>query len=452
MTCSRSPGLGVGVFERALRASIRRGLGAGLAVALTLGRSASAQEALISALSIDPSITPPQNEAVIWGPDQAFLGPVRTSFGVFAGGQYNDNINGSEDSPEGDTILSAGVNLGLLWPATDNSALRFGAAIGYLLYLKHPADSGLEIAPDSALTWRIGFGDAILSLYDQFSYLQQAVEEPALANVATLPRLDNTIGARLSWEPNQWLLEGGYSFDYFVSPSTIDNYLDRDSQYFYTRDAWRFAENTQAGIEASASLTDYLESTEGSVRSLSVGPYGQWQVTQATYATGRVGEVFNFFDSSGPGMPASSLSSYYFGVDINNTPADFLSDRISVTRETGLGVNPGSGYVEETTGTASFSLSITPRVSLDGSVTYQRGNQPLESATVNPYAFGFPVLLQETVKENFDYYGGGPTLTWRMTNKFSTRLNYSIWRRASNLPGRAFSQNIVTLNLNYGFW
>jgi hypothetical protein len=453
MTCSRSSAPGSGVFERALRKSIRRGLGVVLAAALTLGRDASAQEALISALSIDRSIAPPQNAAVNWAPDRALLGPVQASFGLYAGAQYNDNINASEFAPATDTILRTGINLGLLWPATDNSALHFGTGVGYLQYLEHSANSGLEISPDSALTWQIGFEDATLWFYDQFSYLQQAVQEPALANVVTLPRLDNTVGARMSWAPKQWQLQAGYSYDYFNSPSATDSYLDRDSQYFFTRDAWRFAESTQAGIEASASLTDYLESTQGSSRSLSVGPYGQWQVTQATFATARVGEVFDFLDSSSPGTPGSSLSSYYFGFDINNKPADFFTDSVSIVRETALGINQGSGYVEETAATGSFSLSITPRISLEGSVTYQKGNQPLAAAVAQEFGFGGPFpLQQETITENFEYYGGGPALTWRVTDKLSSHLNYSCWRRASNLPGRAYSQNIVSLNLDYGFW
>jgi hypothetical protein len=404
-------------------------------------------------VSIDRSLTPPTNPAVYWAPDQALLGPVQGSFGVQAGAQYNNNINTSQFAPESDAIIYTGVNVGLLWPATENSALRFGAAIGYINYVSHSSDSGPVVSPDSALSWQIKLGDATLSVYDQISYLEQGIPDPALANVVKLPRLDNTAGTRITWEPKQWLVEAGYSFDYFISPSPTYNYLDRDSHYFFTRDAWRFADKTQAGIEGSVSLTHYIESTLGTSQSVSVGPYAEWQVTQATFVTARIGEVLNHFDSSGPATPGTSLSSYYLGFEISGTPATFLSDNINVVRQIALGINQGSGYVEQTTASGAFSLSVTPRVSLNGYVTYETGYQPLETQFLSRAFPGGPIIAEpEITSERFQFYGGGPTLSWRMTDKFSSRLTYFGWRRLSNLSGRAYLQNTVALNLSYTFW
>jgi len=437
---------------------LRRGLGGLLAATLIAGGGAGAQEALISSLSIDRSLAPPQNAAVSWGTNQMFLGPVVGSLGVYVGAQYNDNINSSQFARESDSILSGGLNLGLTWPATDNSVLRVGTGIGWLEYLKHSQYSGLEISPDSALTWQIGFEDGSLSLYDQFSYLQQGTQQPALANLVTLPRLDNDIGARVSWEPRQWLLQIGYSYDYFISPSATYDYLDRDSEYLFTRDAWRFAEHTQAGLEASLSLTHYLKYNQGASQSLSVGPYAEWQATRAIMATARGGEVFSSFDPAAPGQPGSRLSSGYLGLEISDKPADFFSHNVSVVRETELGINQGSAYLEQITATYNLSLTITPRISLDGSVTWQKGSQPLE-AVVAYQSHGLigsppppPILVPVTFTEHFDFYGGGPTLTWRLTDKLTSSLNYSRWQRLSNVPGRTFSQNTISLNLSYNFW
>jgi hypothetical protein len=384
------------------------------------------------------------------------VGPGQLSFGVHAGAQFNDNINASQIAPQEDTILNAGVNFGLLWPVTDNSILHLGSGILRLQYLKHSANSSFEITPDSALTWQVGFGDATLTLFDQFNYWQQAAQNSALANVVSLPRLDNTVGARVGWEPGQWLLQVGYSYDYFASTSTADEYLDQDSQYVFMRDAWRFAENTQAGIEASLGLTDYLhpiQAGEPSGRSVSVGPYGEWQVTQAVTVTARGGEVVQTTGSSSAGAPGSTFSSYYYGLDASHRLTDFFSHQVSIARNTTLGINQGSSYIEETSASYSGSLSVTPRISLGAGFTYAMGNQPLAAVVYGGYNLqGKPKYSQGTLTENFDTYGAGPTLTWRATDKLSSSFSYSWLKRTSNLGGRAYVQNGVSLNLSYNFW
>ena len=110
------------------------------------------------------------------------------------------------------------------------------------------------------------------------------------------------------------------------------------------------------------------------------------------------------------------------------------------------------------TATYNLSLTITPRISLDGSVTWQKGLQPLE-AVVHTRAMGSSEAprpprfwCRVTFTEHFDFYGGGPTLTWRLTDKLTSSLNYSRWQRLSNVPGRTFSQNTISLNLSYNFW
>ena len=87
--------------------------------------------------------------------------------------------------------------MGFDWPATDHSDLQFGTGIGYVNYLRNTRNSGLEISPDSALTYALSLDDVILTLYDQFSYTRQVTTEAALANVATRPQLNNTAGLRV---------------------------------------------------------------------------------------------------------------------------------------------------------------------------------------------------------------------------------------------------------------
>jgi hypothetical protein len=411
----------------------------GAAAALLLAHSARGQDALLNALTIDRAITPPTNDIANLSPEGPHLGPVQLSYGVYSGLQFNDNINGSQSNPQADTLLRGGLNFDLFWPATDNSTLHLGGAIGYVRYIDTPENSGLEISPDSALTWQIQLNDATLTLYDQASYLQQGTQVPALANVTTLPRLDNTVGARVSWEPAQWRLEAGYSHDNYLSTASAYQYLNRSSEYFFTRDGWRLAENSDLGLEASAGLTDYEEAAEGKNQSFSAGAYANWQVTPSLLATIRGGPSFYFFDSAPGGPSSSSLNSSYFGLDITDQLTDFCSQKLDIERDVSLGINQGSGYVKQLTTSYSVSLALTRWMSLDGSLSYDQGNQPLQEI----FAF---------TQENFDFYGTGATLQFRLQDKLSAGLGYSWWRRTSNLSGRGYTQNVATLNIRYEFW
>ena len=112
------------------------------------------------------------------------------------------------------------MNAGFFWPATPQSDLSLSSGIGYAYYVKNPQLSYVEVAPNSALAWNVFFDDGWLTFFDQFSYSQNVVNEPALSGIVTFPVLDNTIGARVDWLPNQWQFQAGYSHDNYFSDSS----------------------------------------------------------------------------------------------------------------------------------------------------------------------------------------------------------------------------------------
>ena len=177
-----------------------------------------AQEALRSALSVDQVLQTSQ-AAVELPPDQPHLGPVQVSFGLYAGVELNDNVNTSENNPQSDILLRGGINTGFYWPATEQSEVRVNAGLGYVHYLNHPNYDYFQLSPNSALDWRIGLENGNIDFFDQFSYSQEVVTESALAGDARFPRFDNTVGTRIEWSPNRWMLQAGYSHNTFLSDS-----------------------------------------------------------------------------------------------------------------------------------------------------------------------------------------------------------------------------------------
>lgn len=414
---------------------------------LFTGVLASGQDALTSALSLEPVFTAHQTAPVDLRPDRPHIGPVQLSLGLYAGTEANDNINASETNPESDLLLHGGMSLGFFWPATDQSQLQFSGTFGYVHYVRTSQNDHLEIAPDSALTWAVGFEDATLTLFDQISYSQSVSTESALSGVAVYPRLDNTIGARIDWLPNRWAFALGYSHNDFISNSSQFEYLNRSSEYFFGRAGWRFAEKTQAGLEASASITEYQLSIQPNNKNVSFGPYLEWQVTQALRATLRGGSVIYLFDTPQKSLQGSALDSFYFGLEMSQQLTDFLSHRLSVRRDVRQGVNQGSGYIEELTGEYAISWALTQRISVGGHFTYEHGKQPYDYPI---YIFPFGQFIFETV-ENYDRYGGGPSISWQATDHISASLGYNYWLRQSNLAGLGYSQNSASLTVKYSF-
>jgi uncharacterized protein (PEP-CTERM system associated) len=106
-------------------------------------------------------------------------------------------------------------------------------------------------------------------------------------------------------------------------------------------------------------------------------------------------------------------------------------------------LNAGSAFIEQLTGNYSIDWSLTQHTSLGISLVYENGRQPLPQLL-----FGF--IQVETV-ENYWRYGIQPHFSWQVSDKLSASLAYNYWRRHSNLDGRNYEENSVSINLAYAF-
>lgn len=400
---------------------------------------AQGQDALFSSVSLDTTLAANSIQPA----DRPHWGPVQFALGGYGGVAYDDNINGSQRTPESDVISQVGANLNFDWPATDHTELQFGTGIGYLNYQNYSANSGLEVNPDSALMYAISMDDVILTLFDQFSYSREVRAEAALANVVTLPQLDNNAGIRTEWHPGQWTLLASYSHDDYVSDHAND-YLNRSSEYFFARAGWRFAEATQAGLEASDGLAYYQAATQNNNQNLSAGAYLEWKLRPSLQFTLRGGSVFYEPDSSGSTGGGSSFDSYYVGLEASHQLTGFLSHNLSINRSLQAGVNQGGGYIEQLSITYSIAWMLTQHITVRALASYADGKQPLEQ--LSPI---FPILI--IADENYQQYDGGLQVSWQCTGHTAVSVDFNHWLRNSNLPDRSYSDNSVSFQLNYNF-
>jgi len=414
---------------------------------LLTGARATAQDALWGSLAYDQAAKPRENATTNLGPEQTHLGPVQVSLGCYGEVDFTDNVTFSEVDQQSDFILRGGGTASFSWPATPQSEVTLNTGVGYIHYLRDSQYDNLEITPNSLLNWNVFIDDVALTFYDQFGYSQSVAGQPALTGVSRFPIFDNTLGTRINWTPGQWLFQAGYSYDESLPGSSAFSYLERTTENIFTRAAWRFAENTQVGLEASGSSTSYRLATQSGNTSVSVGPFAEWQVTQAVHATIRGGPTFYFFDSSGAANQGSSLGSYYFELQVGHQMNEFWSQQLSVNREVSLAFNQGGNYLESLTANYTLSWALTQYINLTANAGYAHGTQTFQNfVSLFP---GFGLLLNQT--ENYDQYSAGPTVSWQATSKLSTSLNFTHYIRDSNLPGRAYTANIISLKVNYAF-
>lgn len=405
------------------------------------------QDALRSALTIEPVLgaSPPVSE--LSSGSLPHLGPVQLETGAYTGLELNDNINSSQSEAKPDLLLRGGLNLGLLWPATSESNLHFNSNFGYVHYLRYSQYDHLEVAPTSALSWSIGLQDGNLAFFDQFGYSQQVLAESAISGLATFPRFNNSIGTQLHWSPGRCTFDSGYTHNDSFSDSKQFEYLNSSSEFFFVRAGWRFGDISQAGLEASSSLTSYQLLAQNGNYSISLGPYTDWQVTRSLHLSLRGGPVLYIFQSQPGFSQDKQLDAYYLGFEVAHQLTDFFTHKINLQRDVRQGLNRGSSYIEEFTATYSGSLSLTSKVELGVAVTYEQGTQPLE-VPVNVFPFGTFLVLST---ENYSRYGTTLNASWRVTNKLAANLAYAHWSRASNLTGLGYDVNTVSLNLSYTF-
>lgn len=410
---------------------------AGLLVALGLlpAFASRAQQALISDRYVNEAISAQTNLAVAPKPDSIRAGPVLLNIGPYLGVTFDDNINTSQDHPQNDISIHAGLNLGFLWPATPSSQLQLSSEFGYVTYLRHERNDSIEIAPNSALTWAMPFDDGQVTLFDQFNYSEEVVTVASVAGLNSLPRFDNTIGARVLWSPRKWEFEFALSHDDFRSTGKQFEYLDRGSEYASIRGAYRFGENTQAGLEFTASQTDYRLNIQSDNRSYSIGPYITWIITQDLRASAKGGPTIYDFAGT-PGTAPFTLNSYYFDLELTHQLTHFLSQQLSARRDVSLGFNKGNDYTELFSASYGINWDVTHYASVGLSLSYENGNQPLDSGAL---------------KENFHRVGVGANASYRITENFGSNLSFTHWDRSSDVPGDSYSDDQISLQLNYNF-
>ena len=359
------------------------------------------------------------------------------TLGGSVGLAFNDNINLAQVHPPSDVIIRPEVTFNGRWPVSKTSQLTFGVGVGYQKYFQHSEYDQLTLTPNSELALDIPAHDFIFTFYDRVKYSQNAVSQAALSAVARYSLVENTVGTRVTWQPDDWRFQVGYGHGTTFSPRGDYSYLNSSSEQFFGRAGFRLAVETQAGLEASGTRTDYDSDTQSDVSSYSFGPFVEWKITRAFQINLRGGYSHNIFDPTNSLRRVQTLDSYYSYVDISHHLTDFISHSLSGGHQILAGVNQGSQYVESSTARYQINWEVRRKTSLSGSVSYEIGQQP---------GIGGGGQL-----EKYNQLGFGLGIQQGLTQKLSSGLAYNFVRRDSNLSNRGYAQNSVLLTFTYQF-
>jgi hypothetical protein len=413
--------------------------------------AAHAQQSLQSALSLD-SVLQSQNNTnpvVVIQPDQPHLGPVQLTLAPYSRISLDDNINLTSTNTESDVIVGVGSTLGAAWQATGKSVVQLSAQIGYNFYLNHPDHDYLQISPGSALTWGFKLSDWLVTFFDQFNYTRNDIAVASVSNVSGIPIVDNTLGMRAQWQPGNWLFEAGYSYDTYFSTSTQFNYLNNDSDYFFTRGAWLFSQHGQLGIEGSASYTYFSHPPQNNNNSYSVGPYVQWQPDPFITVSVHGGPTFYSFAPNASNPIQNNLSSYYASLDVTHQMTEFLSEELTLNRSVSLGIGSGSPYYQQLSIDYLVRWYAKPWLNFYLRLDYQQGQQPYQQG----YQFVDrpPFIVPFYATEYYNREGVSPGVTYQLTRKITANLSYTHWTRGSNFYQNTYSDDSATFQLQYSF-
>jgi hypothetical protein len=259
--------------------------------------------------------------------------------------EFNDNVNVSKTDPQKDLILRPTVSADAYLPITERNGLDFGIGIGYQKFITHGDYDQLYIAPKSHLSFGASVGRVQLTLYDEFSYVQDPTREGSISGSAQYGGFENSAGLAADWAVNEhFTMSAGFDYFTFLSSDEMFSALDRSTKSIPLRFSYRFNERITAGTETYAARTDYEDLFLPSLWQVSVGLYGDWRLGEHVVLRPEAGISKFFFDEQTSLVTCSetcvsTMTSFYGGLTLDHVLNERWRYSLSGGREALPGLN-----------------------------------------------------------------------------------------------------------------
>jgi hypothetical protein len=363
------------------------------------------------------------------------LGPALVRLSASMGLEFNDNITLSESGRQSDLIVRPSLGANVVWQVSALNALRLDLGIGYAAYVSHSKynSESLLIAPNSAVAFDIYVGDFRITLFDEFSLLQNPVDEINLANVARFARFQNAAGITVLWDLNKVILVGGYTHYNLESFNSDFNYLDRSEEQFFFSGSYAATNTLLVGVRGTGAIINYNTNFKNNGVLYSFGPFLEAQLTPYINLSIEGGYQGGTFDSGGLNGDSSNLSSFYARLQITHRVNRYMTEKFDIGHDAILGLT--SNTTRLTFARYSALWRLNSKTTLDLEAFYEHGVD-------SPSSFE---------SERVNRFGAGVNLDYKLGRHLTTSLGYWFVDRTSDLPDRDYYQNRVLWAITYDF-
>ena len=357
---------------------------------------------------------------------------------------YDSNIGRTDGDEESDWITAIGLRLDGTKDLTEINTINLGIGLEYRKYWKNPEyDSdrnNLIVTPNTELELLIQAGNFDFRVYDQFSMLSDPGDQrffdtdtgENISNVVLYNRINNRFGADGIWTINPyWDATAGISR---IDVIPLDSEFDDLERYSYTGSVGlihNVASNLIVNGVLSGSIDRWKTNYQPDSTSWSLGGGANWRATDVIETDVFIAWTNRSFDSNGNNGDSTSNSEGLTGnVAVSHAINPILEHSIRYFRSIDLGTVAN----EVTTQGAEYRVDYAgfERSDIYFSVFWYNGE---ESGSIDP--------------EDYDRWAFRSGLAYPLSKQleFSAYFEHSF--RDSNVEGREFSRNLVTVTLEY---
>jgi hypothetical protein len=328
----------------------------------------------------------------------------------------------------------------MLWPVSDQNSLNLALGGGYSAYLQNPNLDRLFITPGSELSFDLYAGDFWINLHDRFSINEYSYQDPTVVGTGEYSQLQNALGVATTWDLNKTRVTFGYDHVNYnsLSGGNAQNYTGQPSgcsEVFSTSAGYTLKPDMLLGVELGGSLINYSTTTTNqpyrNATEWNVGGFYDTPVSEYIHFTAHAGYTVYSPQSSGAPTSVDRFNGMYGQIDIKHRVNQYVEQTLSGGRT--LNVAFYGGTIDQYFARWQANWRIVRKLTLATSFTYYHGTQLIAGS------------------ETYDQYGPGISLSHPITTKLSSSLGYQFYLRESDLPGRNYTVNVVSLNLNYMF-
>jgi hypothetical protein len=403
--------------------------------------AARGQEAVRMSIASEQAAEARRKAATSVGYYNLQLGPTAWNFGAGLGMQYNSNVYLTEDDPQGDFIFSPQINTRMVWPVSDQNSINLALGGGYQAYVINPNLNRFFITPGSELSFDLYAGDFWINLHDRFSILENTYQDPTVAGSGDYSQLQNALGVATVWDLNKGIVNFGYDHVNYdsLNGGNVQVYGGQPSGYsevFSTSAGYTLKPGMLLGVELGGSLITYTTAPTTytpytNAKQWNVGGFYDAPLTEYIHVTAHAGYTVYSPESSGAATTSGDFTGIYGQLDITHR----VNQYVAYTLSGGRTINGAyyGGSIDRYFARWQANWQILQKVSLGTSFNYENGTE---------LSIG---------GETYSQYGPGISLSRVITTKLTGSIGYQYYLRDSNVAGRNYTLQVVSLNLNYTF-